>query len=71
LEAIIIGGGLADRLGDPFVRRVEQEMTQHLHVPELPPAVMLSELGDLAGALGATVIVDHARRPCLSGERES
>jgi glucokinase len=56
LEAIIVGGGLADRLGEPFVRRVEQAMGENLRIPERPPAVMQTELGDLSGAVGATVL---------------
>lgn len=56
LEAIIVGGGLGDRLGEPFVRRVEQEMAKNLRIPERPPAVLQTELGDLSGAVGATVL---------------
>lgn len=56
LEAIIVGGGLGDRLGEPFVRQVEQEMLPRLRVPDHPPAVRPTELGDLSGAVGAAVI---------------
>ncbi|HUC36771.1 MAG TPA: ROK family protein [Acidimicrobiales bacterium] len=56
LEAIILGGGLGDRLGEPFARRVAAQMQENLRVPERPPAVLSSELGDLSGAVGATVI---------------
>jgi glucokinase len=58
LEAIIVGGGLGDRLGEAFVRRVEQAMISNLRFPELPPAVLSTELGDLSGAVGATVLVE-------------
>jgi glucokinase len=71
LEAVIMGGGLVDRLGEPFVRRVEREMTQNLRAPEAPPAVHVSELGDLAGAIGATVVVGDLRRAGLSGAAKS
>ena len=57
LEAIIVGGGLADRLGEPFVRRVEDATRKHLRLPEHPPAVLATELGDLSGAVGATVML--------------
>jgi glucokinase len=57
LEAIIIGGGLGDRLGEPFVHRVEDAMTKNLRLPEQPPAVLATELGDLSGAVGATVML--------------
>ncbi|HXM53912.1 MAG TPA: ROK family protein [Candidatus Dormibacteraeota bacterium] len=56
LEAIIVGGGLGDRLGEPFVERVEQRATRHLHVPERPPRFLPTELGDLSGAVGAAVL---------------
>ncbi len=55
LEAIIVGGGLGDRLGPPFVARVEAAMRPRLHVPERPPAVLPTALGDLSGAVGAAV----------------
>jgi glucokinase len=59
LEAIIVGGGLGDRLGRPFVRRVEEAMTKNLRLPERPPAVLTTELGDLSGAVGATVLLGY------------
>ena len=58
LEAIIVGGGLGDRLGEPFVRRVEQAMLANLRFPERPPVVLGTELGDLSGAVGATVLLE-------------
>ncbi|MDR3649919.1 MAG: ROK family protein [Acidimicrobiales bacterium] len=59
LEAIIVGGGLGDRLGDPFVRRVEQAMARNLRFPESPPEVLGTELRDLSGAVGATVLIEE------------
>jgi predicted NBD/HSP70 family sugar kinase len=56
LEAIIVGGGLGDRLGQPFVRRVERRAAPYLHVPERPPKFLPTELGDLSGAVGAAVL---------------
>jgi glucokinase len=56
LEAIIVGGGLGDRLGQPFVDRIVEHMAPHLFVPSKPPAVVRTELGDLAGAVGAAVL---------------
>jgi len=57
VEAVIVGGGLGDRLGEPFVRRVAHAMAVNLRVPEHPPAVLPTELGDLSGAVGATVVI--------------
>ena len=59
LQAIIVGGGLGDRLGEPFVRRVEQAMVKNLRFPEVPPEVLGTELGDLSGAVGATVLIEE------------
>lgn len=56
LEAIVIGGGLGDRLGPPFVERIRDEMQPLLFVPDRPPAMFSSELGDLSGAVGAAVL---------------
>jgi glucokinase len=57
LEAIIVGGGLGDRLGQPFIDAIVKEMTPHLFVADHPPDVMGTELGDLSGAVGAAVLV--------------
>jgi glucokinase len=56
LEAIIVGGGLGDRLGGPFVKRVEDEMRPQLFAPEHAPAMLTTEFGDLSGAVGAAVL---------------
>lgn len=56
VDAIIVGGGLGDRLGQPFVSRVEKTASRHLHVPERPPKFLPTELGDLSGAVGAAVL---------------
>jgi glucokinase len=55
LEAVVVGGGLGDRLGRPFVDRVADAMRPHLFVPEHAPAMLTTELGDLSGAVGAAV----------------
>jgi glucokinase len=55
LEAIIVGGGLGDRLGQPFVDRVVEAMQPHLFTPDEPPKVVPTELGDLSGAVGSAV----------------
>ncbi|HWC70099.1 MAG TPA: ROK family protein [Actinomycetota bacterium] len=59
LEAIIVGGGLGDRLGRPFVDRIADAMAPRLFVPERPPAVLPTELGDLSGAVGAAVLASR------------
>src|SRR5207302_8482957 len=56
LEAIIIGGGLGDRLGKPFVERIAEAAKPHLFIADKPPDIMPTELGDLAGAVGAAIL---------------
>ena len=56
LQAIVIGGGLGDRLGAHFVRRIEKEMKPLLFVPEHPPTMLTTEFRDLSGAVGAAVL---------------
>jgi glucokinase len=56
-EAIILGGGLGIRFGDRFMEPLTQEMGKHLFVDERPPAVRVAALGDLGGAIGASLLV--------------
>jgi glucokinase len=56
VEAVVIGGGLGTRLGQPYADRIAQAMSPHLFVPERAPAVHTAALGDLGGALGAALI---------------
>jgi len=55
VEALVVGGGLGDRLGAPFVDRIRDSMQPHLFVPERAPEVLGTELRDLSGAVGAAV----------------
>ncbi|HST26234.1 MAG TPA: ROK family protein [Gaiellaceae bacterium] len=57
VEAVVVGGGLGTRLGEPYVQRIEQAMLPHLFVSDRPPAVLLAALGDLGGAIGAARLV--------------
>ena len=57
VEAVVIGGGLGTRLGDRYVKRIERAMLPHLFASERPPKVLLAELGDLGGAIGASLLV--------------
>jgi glucokinase len=59
VEAVLIGGGLGDRLGEPFVRRVQTAMAPHLFVRPSPVEVLPCALGDLAGALGAALLIQQ------------
>ena len=69
LEAMVVGGGLGDRLGTPFVDQIADEMAEHLFQRDEPPALVPSELGDLSGAVGAAVLAgaEAARTPAGAG----
>jgi glucokinase len=63
LEAVIIGGGLGTRLGEPYAERISKAMRPHLFSDDRPPAVHVAALGDLGGAIGAALLVEtRARR---------
>jgi glucokinase len=56
VEVVILGGGLGIRLGEPYARRISEAMAPHLFDDERPPAVLVAELGDLGGAIGASLL---------------
>ena len=62
VEAIIIGGGLGLRLGQPYVDRIREAMMPHLFNDERPPAIELAALGDLGGAIGASLLISSGER---------
>ena len=55
-EAVVIGGGLGVRFGERFMEPLTAEMSKHLFVDERPPAVRVAALGDLGGAIGASLL---------------
>lgn len=57
IEAVVIGGGLGTRLGQPFAERIRDAMLPHLILPEKAPPVLGAALGDLGGAMGAALRV--------------
>jgi glucokinase len=57
VEAVVIGGGLGVRFGQPMAERISTEMHQHLFNDTRPPAVRVAGLGDLGGAIGAALLV--------------
>jgi len=60
VEAVIIGGGLGVRFGQPMAERISTEMHPHLFNDTRPPAVRVAGLGDLSGGIGAALLVPHA-----------
>lgn len=63
VEAVVIGGGLGCRLGTPFAERIRGAMIPHLILPEKAPQVLSAALGDLGGAMGAALRVEHVIPP--------
>ena len=60
VEAVIIGGGLGVRLGHPYAKRIAEVMQPHLFNDGRPPHVHVAALGDLGGAIGASLLVEPA-----------
>ncbi len=56
VEVIILGGGLGVRLGQPYADRIAQAMQPHLFFSDRPPPVRVAALGDLGGAIGASLL---------------
>jgi glucokinase len=57
VEAVILGGGLGIRFGERLMEPLTKEMDLHLFANERPPAVRVASLGDLGGAIGASLLV--------------
>lgn len=62
VEAVILGGGLGVRLGAPLADRIAQAMRPHLFADQRPPRVEVAALGDLGGAIGASLLVGAPER---------
>jgi glucokinase len=62
VDAVILGGGLGLRLGEPYRKRIEKAMMPHLFASENPPPFVMAELGDLGGAIGAALLIHPAAR---------
>jgi glucokinase len=60
IEAVILGGGLGVRLGEPYAGHIAAAMLPHLFNDDRPPAVLVAALGDLGGAIGASLLTPMA-----------
>ena len=63
VEAVVVGGGLGLKLGEPYAERIRQAMQPHLFASERPPAIRLAALGDLGGAIGAALLAANRLAP--------
>lgn len=57
VERIVLGGGFASKLGEPFRVMVEDELVERAFAGTTAP-VVAAELGDVGGALGAALLVE-------------
>ena len=55
VERVVIGGGIGERLGPKWLARIERAAAQHTFFSP-PPVYVLAELGDLGGAIGASLL---------------
>jgi glucokinase len=69
VEAVVIGGGLGSRLGQPYADRILESMLPHLFVDDRPPVVLTAGLGDLGGAIGASLIAPSRPAPSRRAAR--
>jgi glucokinase len=60
VEVVILGGGLGIRLGAPYAERIAAAMLPHVFNDDRPPPVLVAELGDLGGAIGASLLTPVA-----------
>ena len=57
VDAIILGGGLGTRFGQPMADRIGAAMKPFLFQPDKAPPVVTAALGDKGGAIGATLLI--------------
>jgi glucokinase len=58
-EAVIFGGGMGLRFGERYQERLQKEIHKHLFVEDRQPAFEIASLGDLGGAIGASLLVSR------------
>jgi len=56
-EVVILGGGMGVRFGERFGPKIEKRINKNLFDSDHPPAFAIAELGDLGGAIGASLLV--------------
>ena len=57
LELVVLGGGMAERLGEPFRERVEDEVMERSFTGITTP-ICAARMGDTGGAVGAALLVE-------------
>jgi glucokinase len=62
-EAVVIGGGLGVRFGQPYAERIKEAMMPHVFADDRPPDVLVASLGDFGGAIGAALLRPERPKP--------
>jgi len=57
VDAIVLGGGMGTRFGPVYLEELKTLMRPHEFAVE-PPQVVVAGLGDLGGAVGASLLID-------------
>jgi glucokinase len=70
IPLVVIGGGLADRLGPAFVSRVEQAVLTDVFPKRPGLRVVPGALGDRGGAIGAALVAASLHDPEATGPEE-
>ena len=58
VERVVIGGGLGERLGPAWIKRIEKAAKHHTFFRP-PPDYVQAELGDMGGAIGASLLASR------------
>jgi len=61
---VVVGGGIAGKLGQPLVDRIALGARRYALVPDAARTFVLADLGDDAGVVGAAAL---ARAAALTG----
>jgi glucokinase len=63
VEAVVLGGGMGVRFGPDYLERLKEAMMPHVFADDRPPDVHVAALGDLGGAIGASLLAPTRPRP--------
>jgi glucokinase len=59
-ECVILGGGMGVRFAGRYLPKIKDRMAEYLFDPAEPPVFEVSALGDLGGAIGASLLVQRS-----------
>ena len=62
VEAVVVGGGLGVRFGEPYVKRIRKAMMPHLFSDKNPPVITVAALGDFGGGIGAALLASTSEK---------